>query len=121
MLLMAGCDTEISDNGHLDGFWVMQERQGITWSFQGDILELRDTKGEAQDIVMSFRHAGDLLTVSEPYFVERDSGDIRIETTAPLVPYGITGLEEQFKVIKLTGDRMTLEGENNSRLNFRKY
>ena len=76
---MAGCDKESSDNGDLDGFWQMTEKMdgfcgtmggadmrqsGLTWAFQGHILELRDVTDHQKDIMMSFEHKGGELRVS---------------------------------------------------------
>ena len=72
-LLLTACDMESSDNGHLDGFWQMTSKtdqyakrgavdmrdSGITWAFQGKLLELRDVKKVHQDIlevVLGSRH-----------------------------------------------------------------
>ena len=42
MGLLTACKSESSNNGDLDGFWQMTGRPGLTWSFQGKILEFRD-------------------------------------------------------------------------------
>ena len=124
-LLVTACDMESSDNGHLDGFWQMTSKtdqyaksgavdmrdSGITWAFQGKLLELRDVSYHQKDIVMSFEHSGGLLKADRPYFVERDSDDIRITDVTFLIPYGISQTEEQFKVLELTSSEMILESE----------
>ena len=137
-LLMAGCDKENSDNGELDGFWQMTEiteapggfcatmgstdmrQSGITWSFQGHLLELRDVTDHQKDIMMSFEHKGGELRVYNPYFVERDSGDIKITDANPLIPYGISKTDETFQVVELSSSEMVLSSTNCS-LRFRKY
>lgn len=123
VLLMTGCDVETSDNGDLDGFWRMSSmtsvysstlpgvdmrQSGLTWSFQGRMLELRDVNDRQKDIVMSFQHEGETLRVYDPYFVERDSGDIRIEDVSYLIPYGINHTDDSFTVRELSSDRMVL-------------
>lgn len=133
-LLLTACDMESSDNGHLDGFWQMTSKtdqysnlwdvdmrdSGITWAFQGKLLELRDVSYHQKDIVMCFEHSGGTLKVDRPYFVERDSDDIRITDVTSLIPYGISHTEEQFKVLELTSSEMILESER-FLLKFRKY
>lgn len=135
VLLMTGCDVETSDNGDLDGFWRMSSmtsvysstlpgvdmrQSGLTWSFQGRMLELRDVNNRQKDIVMSFQHEGETLRVYDPYFVERDSGDIRIEDVSYLIPYGINHTDDSFTVRELSSDRMVLSNILVT-LEFRKY
>lgn len=135
VLLMTGCDVETSDNGNLDGFWRMSSmtsvysstlpgvdmrQSGLTWSFQGRMLELRDVNDRQKDIVMSFQHEGETLRVYDPYFVERDSGDIRIEDVSYLIPYGINHTDDSFTVRELSSDRMVLSNILVT-LEFRKY
>lgn len=131
---LAACgDVEFSDNGHLDGFWhlsrvdtlltgksVDYREKGLTWSFQGKILEVRDVWKVYQDIVMSFNHTGNQLKTFSPYLVYREEGDWLIDDTDYLTPYGINRLDENFKVLELTGSEMTLESDL-LRLHFRKY
>ena len=132
-LLLTACDIEHSDNGDLDGFWQMtsysnksaasvsdMRSSGITWAFQGRILELRDVQNGNQDIIMSFKHDEGTLNVFSPYLVERDSGDIQISKVELLMPYGINGLEDSFSVLELSSNSLIIENEK-VRLQFRKY
>lgn len=134
MLLMVGCDVESSDNGNLDGFWQMTTKtdkyakcgavdmrdSGLTWSFQGKLLELRDVNDRQKDIVLSFDHAGNTLRVYNPYIVERDSDDIKISNPMMLLPYGVFNTDEKYDVVELKSDKMVLESER-FLLKFRKY
>lgn len=134
-LLFAGCNKDNQDNGHLEGFWQMTEmhaayfssmegkdmrESGLTWSFQGKLLELRDATGHQQDIVMSFEHKGSELRVYNPYFVERDSGDIKVTNAIDLLPYGISNTDDTFQVLELSSDKMVLSNPM-FMLSFRKY
>ena len=119
-LLLTGCDKEYSDNGHLDGFWQLSSSPGITWSFQGHILELRDVNKVHQDIVMSFTREGNKLKLSAPYRVDRDLDDVALEDADLLVPYGIGSTSAEFNIVKLTSSHMVLDDANNT-LEFRKY
>ncbi len=119
-LLLTGCDKEYSDNGHLDGFWQLSSSPGITWSFQGHILELRDVNKVHQDIVMSFTREGNKLKLSAPYRVDRDLDDVALEDADLLVPYGIGSTSAEFTIVKLTSSHMVLDDANNT-LEFRKY
>ena len=134
MLLMVGCDVESSDNGNLDGFWQMTSKtdkyakcgavdmrdSGLTWSFQGKLLELRDVNDRQKDIVLSFEHDGNTLRVYNPYIVERDSDDIKVSDPMLLLPYGIFSIDEKCNVVELKSDKMVLENER-FLLKFRKY
>jgi len=134
-LLLTACDMESSDNGNLDGFWQMTSKtdqyakcgavdmrdSGITWAFQGKLLELRDVKKVHQDILGSFEHQGGMLSVSRFYLVDRDKGDILIDDAISyLVPYGVGQVQEKFKVVELNSSEMILESER-FLLKFRKY
>ena len=119
-LLLTSCDKEDSANGHLDGFWQMSSSPGITWAFQGHILELRDVKKVHQDIVMSFTREGDKLKLSDPYRVDRDSDDVALKDADMLIPYGISNTSTEFRISVLTSSRMVLDN-NTTHLEFRKF
>ena len=132
-LLLTSCDKEDSANGNLDGVWQMtimlnkvdatnsdMRLSGITWAFQGHILELRDVNKVNQDIIMSFNHDGNKLKLYEPYRVDRDSNDIIINDVAFLLPYGIESTTVEYNVIELSNSCMILDN-NVWHLEFRKY
>lgn len=119
-LLLTSCDKEDSANGHLDGFWQMTSSPGITWAFQGHILELRDVKKVHQDIVMSFTREGDKLKLSDPYRVDRDSDDVALKDADMLIPYGIGNTSTEFRISEVTSSRMVLDN-NTTHLEFRKF
>lgn len=119
-LLLTGCDREDASNGHLEGFWQMLPSSGITWSFQGHILELRDVNKVHQDIVMSFSREGDRLKLTAPYRVDRDSDDVALQDAELLQPYGINDTSVEFRIVELTSRRMVLD-DSAVRLEFRKY
>ena len=121
-LLLTSCDKVDSANGNLDGFWQMtmilnkvdatnsdMRLSGITWAFQGHILELRDVNKVNQDIIMSFNHDGNKLKLYEPYRVDRDSNDIIINDVAFLLPYGIESTTVEYNVIELSNSCMILD------------
>ena len=119
-LLLTSCDKEDSANGHLNGFWQMSSSPGITWAFQGHILELRDVKKVHQDIVMSFTREGDKLKLWDPYRVDRDSDDVALKDADMLIPYGIGNTSTEFRISELTSSRMVLDN-NTTHLEFRKF
>ena len=131
--LTACSDVEFSDNGNLDGFWQLSRvdtvltgrsvdyrEKGLTWSFQGKLLDVRDVWKVYQDIVMSFNHTDNQLKTFSPFLVYREEGDWPIDDTDYLKPYGINRLEENYKVLELTSSEMTLESDL-LRLHFKKY
>ena len=121
--LLTSCNAESSDNGDLDGFWVLSGRSGLTWSFQGKILEFRDVNSVHPDLMAKFRHEGDLLIVDDLRVLDRDAGDQPVTESEreDLRAYGINDLvEEQFLIRQLTSDDMHLESDSES-LHFRKY
>ena len=123
MGLLTSCSSESSNNGDLDGFWLMTGRPGLTWSFPGKILEFRDVNQIHPDLMAKFRHEGNLLIVYDLRKLDRDAGDLPVtESEAEdLRAYGISNLEEeQFQIKQLTSDDMHLESSSES-LYFRKY
>ena len=123
MGLLTSCSSESSNNGDLDGFWLMTGRPGLTWSFQGKILEFRDVNQVHHDLMAKFRHEGNLLIVYDLRVVDRDAGDPLVTESEmeDLRAYGISNLEEeQFQIKQLTSDDMHLESSSES-LYFRKY
>lgn len=121
--LLTSCNAESSDNGDLDGFWVLSGRSGLTWSFQGKILEFRDVNSVHPDLMAKFRHEGDLLIVYDLRVLDRDAGDQPVTESEKedLHAYGINNMvEEQFQIRQLTSDDMHLESDSES-LYFQKY
>ena len=123
MGLLTSCSSESSDNGDLDGFWVLTGRSGLTWSFQGKILEFRDVNSVHHDLMAKVRHEGNQLIVYDFRVVDRDAGDLPVTESEmdDLRAYGINNMvEEQFQIRQLTSDDMHLESALES-LHFRKY
>ncbi len=123
MGLLTACSSESSNNGDLDGFWQLTGRPGLTWSFQGKILELRDVNQVHHDLMAKFRHEGNLLIVYDLRVLDRDAGDQPVTESEmeDLSAYGINNLvEEQFQIKQLSSDDMHLESDLES-LHFRKY
>lgn len=123
MGLLTSCSSESSDNGDLDGFWVLTGRSGLTWSFQGKILEFRDVNSVHHDLMAKFRHEGSQLIVYDFRVVDRDADDLPVTESEmdDLRAYGINNMvEEQFQIRQLTSDDMHLESALES-LHFRKY
>ena len=80
-LLLMACELETSTNGDLDGFWQLTQvdtlatgaqtdmkATGVTWSFQGRIMELRiaNKQSDERPIICQFSYNGDSLRSSIP-------------------------------------------------------
>ena len=133
--LLNSCEIESSDNGKLDGFWQLATvdtlatggsadltATGLTWSFQGRLLQLREVtmKSKFDNILCRFSHNGNKLTVNNPAHVDREKGDPIVENVDDLRPFGINNLEETFTVVTLSNKIMVLKSDH-LQLNFRKY
>lgn len=131
---VASCTLEMSDNGKLDGFWQLQEMDTIStggkvdmrdslffWAIQKDLLEIDNPERDiTKNIVFRFEHTGDSLILTEPYYSNRDSSDIKINDPAVLNRYGIYHIREAFFVTNLTSSRLELKSDRFN-FHFRKY
>ena len=136
--LLASCDIVTSDNGKLDGVWQLRtvenlrteqtsdgRDKAVQWAFQGDLLMLKANTGtDFTDVFCRFRHAGNTLELSTPYFSGRFlddvNDDVAVEDATSLTIYGIYQLEERFQVLELNSDVMVLQSDSVC-LHFRKY
>lgn len=126
-LTISSCSFESSDNGRLDGAWhllLINEETApdanIYWSFQNNLLELRDKGGDKGAFLLRFSHEDQQLFLSQPHIFDRDNGDKPLEDAAFLMPFGIDNLNETFQIVNLTRSRMTLKSET-KKLEFRKF
>ena len=134
-MTLTGCDLEHFDNGKLDGLWQLRAVDTLAtggtadmrssqrvWGVQGTFIQMRLlTSWEFTDnIVCRFSHEGSTLKLTDPYLVNRDEGDVPVSDVEQLQPFGWSHLEESFKVLELSGARMTLESDL-LRLHFRRY
>lgn len=133
----SACTIEHSENGDLDGMWQLTQLDtlnindteehsadmrgaGIFWSVQRNLLRTAAVYGGYDPVFFRFVHSSDRLTLSNPYFDNREEGDIKIEDPSLLAFYNIDALEQTFYVEKLTSGKMTLRSER-FRFHFRKY
>lgn len=133
LLAFSACEFHAGDNGDLDGFWHLESmentqtgevtylgNQTIFWSYQVDLMYLQGAS--TGSFFLRFTHADNTLTLYSPYADGGHSpeGDVLLEDPAPLLPYGITALEETFQVERLDGGAMVLRSEA-YRLSFTKF
>lgn len=133
-LALTACELETSTNGDLDGFWQLTQvdtlstggqtdmrMTGVTWSFQGRIMELRIAKKSTEKpVICQFSHDGDSLRVYNPYIIDRVNDDKIITDVKPMQLYGFSKPEENFFFLQLNSKTMVLRSEQ-LQLSFRKY
>lgn len=135
ILLTAGfssCTLEMSENGHLDGFWNLKridtlstmrsgdvEKERIYWSVQFNMIDVRFIDGRVKECVMKFEKSNDTLSINTPCYYYHTQGDSLITDVDALRPYGINSLDEKFKIEHLSSGHMTLKSEK-LRLYFKK-
>ena len=134
LLMLAACDIHTSNNGDLDGYWQLRSVDTLSsgmscdmrdsmlfWSFQGNLLHVRDNKEEKLDkVFMRFTLSDKVMTLTNPIIDLRDSSDLVLTDTTFLCHYGIHDMPETPKVVTLNSSTMILENRV-LRLNFRKY
>lgn len=136
--LLTACDTHTSDNGVLDGFWQMHSvdtlggqsadlrSEKIFWAVQADLLEMVQLKGDVTNtsrhkiMVFRFQLTGGELRVSNPVWKLRTISDEVITDVEDVRPYGLSGLDQTFRVECLNSSDMVLLTDR-LRLRFRKY
>jgi len=131
--LLTACNVERSDNGPLDGFWQLSRvdtlstggvsdlrEAGLTWAFQGKLLELRHASNRDRDYYMSFSHSGDSLLLFGAHHLLREQGDTLLGNWAPLAPFGVNSLNQRFKVLQLGSQQMCLRSDR-LKLTLRRY
>lgn len=133
LLFFSSCEFHTGDNGDLDGFWHLESMentqtgevtylgdQTIFWSYQADLMYLQGAS--TGSYFLRFTHADNTLTLYSPYTdgFHSPEGDVLLSDPAPLLPYGITALEETFQVEALDDGAMVLRSEV-YRLSFTKF
>ena len=134
LLMLAACDIHTSNNGDLDGYWQLRSVDTLSsgmscdmrdsmlfWSFQGNLLHVRDNKEEKlAKVFMRFTLSDKVMTLTNPIIDLRGSSDLVLTDTTFLRHYGIHDMPETLKVVTLNSSTMILENRV-LRLNFRKY
>lgn len=120
LLLLMSCDIESSDNGKLDGFWLLNKidslpngkttdysNQSIFWSFQYDLLQLSNLNDN--NIIYRFEKNSKQLYLHNPCMFDRALGDSLVTNVDVLRPYGVNSLNETFNIVDLSSSNMILE------------
>ena len=135
--LTGGCE-KMSDNGPIDGLWMMEkhytraasaeglpysevvdvEGKGIVWAFQLNLLSMRSNgvhNGLTDESVARFSLEGNVLQVGPTYIHFRDRDSLLTDPhTTCLEEVGIRGNAARFRVHTLNSKRMVLCSERDS-------
>lgn len=123
--MLAGCTLETSGNGKLDGFWHLTAVDTIAtggkcdlshrllfWGVQAKFVNMSDRDNKAFDFMFRFEHSDNMLRVYEPFINDRESGDTPVNDAEMLAPFGVSAMEQIFKIETLTSKKMTLSTEH---------
>ena len=132
-IFFISCEIETSNNGKLDGYWQLQSfdtlstggvcdmsKSGIYWCVEKDLLLVRNIK-KGERILFRFKQSENTLSIHSPHvFGGQQYETIPLEDESRLVPFGIHGTEDIYKVDKLSNSCLVLT-DKQLRLRFRKY
>ncbi len=130
-LALTSCELDFSSNGDLDGNWQMTRidtvatggtkdmyGQKVYWSVQKKLLETRQYP--QMGVIFHFEHANNQLKLRDPYWNNREEGDVKITDVEEIKHMGVNVLDETFNVLELNSDNMVLQSDV-LRLSFRRY
>ena len=116
------CDNvEFSTDGNLYGYWHLvavdtlgtqqtsdMSRQRIFWSVESRLVGMCDRDGVHPEIICEFERVGDTLVFHDPYYSNRNEGDILIDDVQVLAPYGLSSMQPKLFVEKLSSGKLIL-------------
>lgn len=116
------CDNvEFSTDGNLYGYWHLvavdtlgtqhtsdMSRQRIFWSVESRLVGMCDRDGVHPEIICEFERVGDTLVFHNPYYSNRNEGDILIDDVQVLAPYGLSSMQPKLYVEKLSSGKLIL-------------
>ena len=116
------CDNvEFSTDGNLYGYWHLvavdtlgtqqtsdMSRQRIFWSVESRLVGMCDRDGVHPEIICEFERVGDTLVFHDPYYSNRNEGDILIDDVQVLAPYGLSSMQPKLYVEKLSSGKLIL-------------
>lgn len=133
-LLLTACDVETSDNGQLDGFWLLErvenaqggqgtQDEGIVLSPSADVYwgiqhRLLNARSGSLSVVCQITYTGDSLLLGQPYLDDRDYGDAVVTDVKVVQPLGIHSLDARYAVRHLTASSLVI-ADNKHTLHFR--
>jgi len=129
-LCFSSCTLETSNNGKLDGMWLMTNidtlatggsadvRESlITWSFQVKLMQLRHPNNR---MVFHFLHENNQLILMDAVIDDRMSGDRPVTDNETMQRVGLTQPKDTFIVLNLTNNDLNIANKQ-YRFRFRKY
>lgn len=142
-LMLASCNVETSDNGHLDGFWHLEQVDTLAtggttdyssgyvfWGVQKDLIYIKDSSNSSVGAYyLRFSQTQDSLHITKIYLDHghednpnhEQGGDIPVEAIdRNLRFFGLNALPEHFKKEAINGNRMILSTKK-LRLKFKKF
>ncbi len=116
------CDNvEFSTDGNLYGYWHLvavdtlgtqqtsdMSRQRIFWSVESRLVGMCDRDGVHPEIICEFERVGDTLVFHNPYYSNRNEGDILIDDVQALAPYGLSSMQPKLFIEKLSSGKLIL-------------
>lgn len=116
------CDNvEFSTDGNLYGYWHLvavdtlgtqqtsdMSRQRIFWSVESRLVGMCDRDGVHPEIICEFERVGDTLVFHNPYYSNRNEGDILIDDVQVLAPYGLSSMQPKLFIEKLSSGKLIL-------------
>lgn len=116
------CDNvEFSTDGNLYGYWHLvavdtlgtqqtsdMSRQRIFWSVESRLVGMCDRDCVHPEIICEFERVGDTLIFHNPYYSNRNEGDILIDDVQVLAPYGLSSMQPKLYVEKLSSGKLIL-------------
>ncbi len=120
--VLHACDNvEFSTDGNLYGYWHLvavdtlgtqqtsdMSRQRIFWSVESRLVGMCDRDGVHPEIICEFERVGDTLVFHNPYYSNRNEGDILIDDVQVLAPYGLSSMQPKLYVEKLSSGKLIL-------------
>ena len=130
--MLSSCTLEMSDNGHLDGYWQLTTVDTLTngksedvrerllfLSVEKDLLRLCDQGTATVDCYCRFEKTSSSLHIYNPYRNDRPNGDPPLTNPALLRIFGFESLDVTFDIEKLSSGTMILS-DKHLRLHYRK-
>lgn len=129
-MMMASCTLERSDNGEMDGMWLMQtvdtlstggtadvREKFISWSFQVHLMQLRHPK---HTLDFHFQHEGNLLILKDVFIDDRMNGDPAVTDIEMLKEVGLSQLQDTFSIVSLDSENLDIANRQYC-YHFRRY
>lgn len=133
-IVSCGDLVDTSDNGKLDGYWLLSQVDSIGsgqvakvvsdrkfLSVQGTFVQMED-RDDGTQYIFRFTFVSDTLRLSDARRIDRNEpnpSDPVVLSVDILRPYGINSLTPEYKVETLTGSRLVMS-DGVVRLHYRK-